>query len=146
MKYRQMTEEDLKVVVEMNIDYYNNVEDCEWTFEKNYKRNHQVFSMEDSYCLVQEEDNGKLVGSIVGYIKEFEDITGYYLEEIVIARDSQNKGYGTAFLMELEKRLREKGVVHIDLSSVNDDMHKHFYNKLGYYEADNFSMMGKFFD
>ena len=141
-----MTEADLKLVVEMNIDYYNNVEDSCWTYDKCYKRVYQVFSMEDSYCMVQLDDDGKLVGSIVGFIKEFDDITGYFLEEIVIARDSQNKGYGTAFFQELENRLKEKGIVHIDLMSVNDEMHRHFYKKLGLYEADNFAVMGKFFE
>ena len=49
MKYREMTENDLQYVVEKNIEYYNTVEDCCWTYEKAYKRIHQVLTMEDKH-------------------------------------------------------------------------------------------------
>ena len=48
MNYRMMAEKDLECVVERNIEYYNTVENCCWTFEKAYKRIHQVLTMEDS--------------------------------------------------------------------------------------------------
>ena len=49
MKYRLMTENDLEYVVEKNNEYYNNVEGCCWTYEKDYKRIYQVLTMENSW-------------------------------------------------------------------------------------------------
>ena len=144
MNYRIMTENDLKYVVEKNNEYYNNVEGCCWTYEKAYKRIHQVFTMEDSMCMVQMDCNDTITGYLMGYFKEFDDIRGFFLEEIVIFTDYQGNGYGTDFLKKLEEVTRENNVSIIELNSVNDEKHKHFYSKLGFYEATNFVMMGKF--
>lgn len=146
MKYRVMTEPDMEQIVNKYIEYYNSAEDCCWTYEKAYKRIHQVLTTEDSLCMIQMDDYGDIVGYLMGYYKEFDDITGYFLEEIVIFSGKQNMGYGTAFLQELERVLTENGVACIELNSVNDEQHKHFYSKMGFYEAKNFTMMGKFFD
>ena len=40
----------------------------------------------------------------MGYFKQYDDIKGYTLEEILIATEYQNKGYGSALLKELKKR------------------------------------------
>lgn len=144
MNYRIMTEQDLEYVVTKNIEYYNTVEDCCWTYEKAYKRIHQVLTMEDSMCLVQTDDRDAITGYLMGYFKEFDDIRGYFLEEIVIFKGFQGKGYGTDFLKNLEQEVKKNGASIIELNSVNDDMHKQFYSKLSFYEVKNFVMMGKF--
>ncbi len=146
MKYRIMTEHDLKNVVEKNIEYYNTVEDCCWTYEKAYKRIHQVLTMEDSMCMVQTDEDGNITGYLMGYFKEYDDIRGYYLEEIVIFMGHQGKGYGTDFLKNLEQVVRENDASIIELNSVNDEKHKKFYTGAGFYQANNFVMMGKFME
>jgi len=146
MHYRLMTEQDLDHVVEKNIEYYNTVEDCCWTYEKAYKRIHQVLTMEDSMCMIQFDGNNTITGYSMGYFEEFDDITGYFLEEIVIFKGFQGKGYGTDFIKALEQKVHNNGASIIELNSVNDDMHKHFYSKLSYYETKNFVMMGKFLE
>ena len=144
MNYRLMNEEDMEDVVNKYVDYYNSEEDCCWTYEKAYKRIHQVLTIEGSLCLVQTDEKNEITGFIMGYYKEFDDITGYYLEEIVIFSGNQNKQYGTDFLKELEERLKSSNVSYMELSSVNDEHHRHFYLKSGFYEANNFVLMGKF--
>ena len=144
MNYRLMTEQDLAYVVEKNIEYYNTVEDCCWTYEKAYKRIHQVLTMEDSMCMVQLDDNNSITGYLMGYFKEFDDIRGYFLDEIVIFKGFQGKGYGTDFIKILEQEVSKNCASIIELNSVNDEMHKHFYSKLDFYETKNFVMMGKF--
>ena len=146
MNYRLMTEQDLAYVVEKNIEYYNTVEDCCWIYEKAYKRIHQVLTMEDSMCMVQLDDNDSITGYLMGYFKEFYDIRGYFLDEIVIFKGFQGKGYGTDFIKVLEQEVSKNGASIIELNSVNDEMHKHFYSKLYYYETKNFVMMGKFLE
>ncbi len=146
MNYRLMTEQDLEYVVQKNIEYYNSVEDCCWTFEKAYKRIHQVLTIEDSMCMVQMDDDNNITGYLMGYFKEFDDIRGYFLEEVVIFKEFQGKGYGTDLMKTLEQEVRKNDASIIELNSVNDEMHKHFYSKLSYYETKNFVMMGKFLE
>lgn len=102
-------------------------------------------SIEDSECFVQ-YDNGEMTGFVMGYYKEYDDLKAYFLEEIVIFAEYQNKGYGAAFMAELERIVRNNGVEHIKLISVNDEHHMHFYKKMGFYAASNLAMMGKHFE
>ena len=145
MHYKKLTEENIYSVVNAYVDYYNNHEDGCWTYEKAYKRIHQVMTIEDAECFVQ-YDNGNMTGFVMGYYKEFDDLKAYFLEEIVIFAQYQNKGYGAAFMKELERVVRENGVEHLELISVNDEHHMHFYKKLGFYAASNLAMMGKHFN
>ena len=46
---------------------------------------------------------------------------------------------------EVERRAREHGAEHLDLISVNDEHHIHFYTFFGMYQADNLKIMGKHF-
>lgn len=145
MKYIKLTEENIELVVRNYIDYYNSYEDGCWTYEKAYKRIHKVMTIEDSECFVQ-YDNDNMTGFVMGYYKEFDDLKAYFLEEIVIFTEYQNKGYGAAFMEELERIVRNNGVEHIELISVNDEHHMHFYKKMGFYAASNLAMMGKHFE
>ncbi len=111
MKYVELSEKNLDSVIRKYIDYYNSCEEGCWTYEKAYKRIHQVMTM----------------------------------EEIVIFSNYHNQGYGTALLMELERITRNNGAEHIELISVNDEHHMHFYKNQGFYSAGNLTMMGKHF-
>ena len=102
-------------------------------------------TIEDSDCFIQ-YDNENMTGFVMGYYKEYDDLKAYFLEEIVIFEEYQNKGYGVAFMTELERVVRNNGVEHIELISVNDEHHMHFYKKMGFYEASNLAMMGKHFE
>ena len=102
MEYVRLTEENIEEVVRNYVAYYNNCEEGCWTYEKAYKRIHQVMTIEDSECFVQYDD-GKMTGFVMGYYKEFDDLKAYFLEEIVIFAEYQNKGYGAEFMKELEK-------------------------------------------
>lgn len=144
MEYIKLTGENIDSVVKLYVDYYNNREDGCWTYEKAYKRIHQVMTIEDAECFVQYDD-GKMSGFVIGYYKEFDDLKAYFLEEIVIFAEFQNKGYGASLMEELERVVRENGVEHLELISVNDEHHMHFYKKLGFYVASNLVMMGKHF-
>ena len=145
MEYIKLTENNLDKVVRNYVEYYNTCEDGCWTYEKAYKRIHQVMTIEGAECMVQ-YDGENMTGFVMGYYKEFDDLKAYFLEEIVIFAGFQNKGYGSAFLEEVERVIKEKGAEHVELISVNDEHHMHFYKKLGYYAASNLAMMGKHFE
>ncbi|MBE6783580.1 MAG: GNAT family N-acetyltransferase [Ruminococcaceae bacterium] len=142
MQYRIMTEDDIQKIVPLYIEYYNNNEDGDWTQETTYKRIHQVWSHEDSYCLIL-ENNEIILGFAMGYFEQYDDCFAYDLVEIVVSTKLQNQGIGTQFMNELEKRVEEKGAMLIQLQAVNDDYHNHFYGKLGYKDAKNLILKTK---
>ena len=137
-----MSEEDINNVVPLYIEYYNNNEDAEWTTETTFKRIHQVWSREDSYCLIWENKNG-IVAFAIGYFEQYDDCFAYDLVEIVVTTQLQNKGYGTVFMKQLEDCIKKEGAMLIQLQSVNDDLHNHFYGKLGYKDASNLVLKTK---
>lgn len=80
----------------------------------------------------------------MGYIKEYDDLKSYFLEEIVIFNEYQNKGLVGLFLKELESHLLEMDVSLIELMSVNDEKHRHFYEKFSFAKGANLMIMSKF--
>lgn len=142
MKVREMTIADIEAVLPMYISYYNEQEDGCWTKETAGKRIHQVLSMEGAYSLLL-EDNDSVLGFVMGYFKQYDDIVGYTLEEIIIAYEYQNKGIGSDLLNQLEQRVKEKGAACVELQAVNDEYHERFYGKTGYHNAKNFVLKVK---
>lgn len=144
MEYRPFTLEDLPRTAKLYVDYYNAYEDGEGTIETTTKRIHQVMTREDAFGLLL-EDKGRLLGFAMGYFEQYDDCQAYDLIEIVVAGERQNQGLGTAFMRELERRVREKGAMLIQLQSVNDAKHEHFYDKLGFKDAKNLVLKTKMF-
>ena len=145
MFIREMGIEDIPAVLPLYISYYNGHENSCWNEDTAGKRIHQVLSMEDSYGLILENGNGVL-GFAMGYFKQYDDIVGYTLEEIVIAYEYQNKGVGSMLLRELEANVKEGGASCVELQAVNDDKHERYYGKAGYHDAKNFVMKVKWFE
>lgn len=143
MNYRTMSQSDILTAAHLYMDYYNTYEDGEWTEETTYKRIHQVWSREDSYCLVL-ENCGTMIGFAMGYMEQYDDLVAYDLVEIVVEKSYQGQGIGTQFLLELERQAREQGASMVQLQSVNDEMHRYFYEKLGYRDARNLVLKSKF--
>ena len=142
MEYRPFTLEDLPRTAKLYVDYYNAYEDGEGTIETTTKRIHQVMTREDAFGLLL-EDKGRLLGFAMGYFEQYDDGFAYDLIEIVIAAELQNKGLGTEFMKELEKRVKDKGAMLIQLQAVNDEFHAHFYENLGYRNVSNFVLKTK---
>ena len=143
--YREMSLGDVERVIHLYIGYYNTCEDGEWTEETAGKRIRQVLGMDGGWGLLLEDEEGP-AGFVMGYFKQYDDLMSFILEEIVIERTRQGKGLGSALLGETEKRVRELGAAGIELSSVNDEMHAHFYGKAGYGDAKNFVQKVKWFN
>ena len=143
MHYRIMSKSDICRVIPLYMEHYNIYEDGEWTEETTYKRIHQVWSREDSLCLIL-EDETDTVGFVMGYFEQYDDLKAYDLVEIVIAHEHQGSGHGTAFMLELERWVRELGGAMIQLQAVNDAMHNQFYGKLNYRDCNNLVLKSKF--
>lgn len=142
MDYRIMTEADIPLAAPLYMAYYNEKEEGEWTAQTVHKRLHQVLSREDSYCLVLESGQ-RIIAFAMGYFEQYDDGFAYDLVEIVVASDDQNQGIGTKFMEELERRVKAEGAMLIQLQSVNDAFHEHFYGKLGFRTASNLVLKTK---
>ena len=136
MTCRMMTEGDIDRVVPLYIDHYNTYEEGQWTRETTYKRIHQVWSREDSLCMILER-GGETLGFVMGYFEQYDDLQAYDLVEIVIAHAHQGRGIGTLLMGLIEEKVKELGGAMIQLQAVNDEMHAHFYGKLGYKDTRN---------
>lgn len=97
MEIREMRKTDIASVIPIYLDYYNNCEDGCWTIEKAQRRINQVVCMEDAYSLILENE-GNVIGFAMGYFKQYDDIIGYTLEEILIASPYQHQGIGSWLL------------------------------------------------
>lgn len=146
MQITEMNIEDIDLVLPLYIEYYNNYEDGCWTKESAKKRIKQVLTIDDSFSLIMRDDNDVVCGFVMGYFKQYDDIVGYTLEEIIISYAHQNKGLGSILLATLEAKVKESGASCIELQAVNDEMHEKFYGKLGFSNAQNFVMKVKWFD
>ncbi len=142
MRLRELTPEDIPALLPLYLDWYNGHEGGCWTEETAEKRICQVLTIRDAYGLLLEE-NGRPIGFAMGYFKPYDDLTGYTLEEIVIAGDRQGMGLGSRLLGELEARVKARGAACVELQAVADEMHEHYYGKAGYQNAKNFVMKVK---
>ncbi len=136
-----MQSKDIDKVVAFYIDYYNNDGGC-WTRETAFKRINQIFTRQDSYCILLENEE-QITGIAIGYFTQYDDIVVYDLVEIVVAAEFQNKGIGTQIMLEIECRLKKAGASLIQPTAVNDEMHEHFYGKLGYKKSTKIISMSK---
>lgn len=137
-----MTEYDLNQVVTLYMDHYNLYDDGMWTTETTYKRIHQVLTREDSLCMLLEY-NDNIIGFVMGYLEQYDDIQAFDLVEILIAHAFQGQGLGTLFMKEIENTAKELGASMIQLCAINDKMHNHFYEKLGYKNCNNLILKSK---
>ena len=142
MTCRTMAERDIDRVVPLYIEYYNTYEDGAWTTKTTYKRIHQAWSREDSLCMILERDS-EVLGFVMGYFEQYDDIQAYDLVEIVIAHEHQGKGIGTQFMGLIEAKVKELGGAMIQLQAVNDEMHNRFYGKLNYQNCNNLILKSK---
>ena len=139
---RMMAESDIERVIPLYMEHYNTYDEGQWTFVTTYKRIHQVWSREDSLCMILEW-GGEVIGFVMGYNEQYDDIAAYDLVEIVIKHEHQGKGIGTAFMELVEARVKELGGAMIQLQAVNDEMHERFYGKLGYRNCKNLVLKSK---
>lgn len=145
MQIEVMTLNDIEAVIPLYTDYYNNYEGGCWTETTAKRRIQQVLKIEDSYSLIMRDAGGEIYGFVMGYYKQYDDIIGYTLEEILISHKHQNQGLGSILLAELESKVKAAGASCVELQAVKDEMHERYYSKAGYHDAQNFLLKVKWF-
>ncbi len=144
MEIKDLDISNINDAAKLYVEYYNNNEGSAWTFDKAYARIHKIVKVENSYSICIYKENC-LIGFIMGFIRTYDDLLSYYLDEILVSKDEHNKNVGSMLIDKLEEELKKKNISMIELISVNDEMHKHFYeDKHGFYLATNHVCRGKF--
>lgn len=136
MKYnfKELTVECLEELIKRYISYYNS-EDGKWTYNLAKKRLEQIFLTPDFYGIGL-YNKFELLGFAIGWFKQFDDIQLFYLEEILVFKEYQNKGFGSIILKELESSVKRRGAQKINLLTTYEDKHQNFYSRLGYKKSD----------
>lgn len=135
LTYKEYKEQYLDKMINSYMDYYN-AKGGSWTYDRAYKRIHQIASMEDSVIILQFAKK-EFTGFLMGYFKHFDDSVGFFLEEILVFSDFQGKGCGTAFLSHLKSELKKRDCSWIELLTTTGDQHQNFYSKNGYSKSSN---------
>jgi len=141
MNIRIIEKEDLDRLVTFYIDYFN-TEGDNWTHEIAYKRLHQMWNVDDHINLIAEQNN-MICGFLMGYLEWFDDGPYFHISEILVNRNYQNKKVGRTLMLDAEKMAKGAGATVATLETLNDDMHEHFYGKLGYSSKGNFAFKMK---
>lgn len=139
--YREMIKEDISKVTPLYKEYWNSTGD-NWNDSHVYRRIWQVLGSPDSFCLIAENED-KAVGFAMGRFESFYDITCYDLVEVIIAKEFQSMGIGSELMKELEAQVNQKGASVIQLICEKDQMHEHFYSKLGYIDSKKLAFKSK---
>lgn len=84
-----------------------------------------------TYGLFEDE---KLIGVSMGHIKHWYSGTEYCIDELCIRTDKQGNGIGTYFVKEIERGIKEIGLVQIFLQTENNVPAYGFYQKNGFHE------------
>lgn len=100
-----------------------------WTRETASRRIGQFMDTASAFGLAMEE-NGAVIAFILGQFESYYDGTRFYIQEFCCAR--QGGGYGTALMAELERQLKEQGVVRTYLMTIHGDATEGYYNRRGY--------------
>lgn len=79
-------------------------------------------------------DGGELIGVSMGHIRHWYSGTEYCIDEFCIKTDRQGTGAGTYFLKEIEKAMKEIGLVQIFLQTEKNVPAYRFYEKNGFWE------------
>ena len=133
-KFKELELEDLDILIDKYIIYYND-EGGKWTYDLAKRRLEQIFLTPYFYGIGLYSES-ELVGFTVGWFKEFDNLELFYLEEILVFKEYQNKGFGTKILQEVESLVKKKGAQKIDLSTTYEDDHQRFYSRLGFKKSD----------
>ena len=126
--------QDLDTLINKYIIYYND-EGGRWTYNIAKIRLEQNF-LTPSFYGVGLYDKSELLGFAIGCFKQYDDLLIYYLEEILVFKEYQNKGLGTKLLQELEFLVKKQGAEKINLSTTNEKKHQKFYSRLGFEKSD----------
>lgn len=126
-----LTEKDLEIFAVSYAEYFN-AEGDNWTYERAYRRLHQMWNIEDGIGL-KAVCGDKICGILLGHLNWFDDATDLYIQEVLVLREYQSCGIGSRLIKEAEQWGKIRGAMCAFLETISDSRHEKFYGQLGYH-------------
>ena len=114
----------------------------EWTTESAYNRLTDILTSPNFIGVYYEEDK-EIKAAIFGNCEHWFEGMHYNLKEMFVSAELQGSGIGSKLLKHLEERLRKLGVVEIFLFTSKGNKTSYFYEKNGFSELEDMTMMAK---
>lgn len=137
LTFKPLQLSDIHLLATGYVQYFNIEEQATWTIKTASRKLDQLINRIDmiGFILYQDET---IIGFSIGQLIQFDDGIVFELNEILIYKQFQNQGYGSLLLEKMEKEAIQNGAFRVQLFSINDDEHHHFYNlKHKYQDASN---------
>lgn len=136
MEIRLIQEEDLNIILPIFIEEWSRAPyDEKWTEKTARLRLIEILqsSSQTSLCILI--DN-KIIGFAFCRLITWFDGKHGVIEEMIIKKQFQNQGLGTALINAVEENFKRKAVVQIDLLSILGSHAFSFFNKYNFRECD----------
>lgn len=135
--------EDLNEMVNIYIDAFNNEPwNDQWTNKTARERLNNMINDSGFYGIKIKRGND-ICGFILGHEEVFYDRKIFNIKEFCTNRKYQGNGYGKKLILEMEKKIKGKGIEKIMLMTIRDIKAEGFYLRRGYQTYEELVIMGK---
>ncbi|UOQ91849.1 GNAT family N-acetyltransferase [Halobacillus shinanisalinarum] len=132
---RLLTENDLTAASKVFTEVFSSEPwDEPWCYETAYKRFKDIRDTPGYIGIGYFNASGQMIGFLVGNEEQWAKNRNFYINEICVLSDTQQKGIGTGLLEYLRKVLSGKGVSSAYLTTERGlGMPESFFTKNGFY-------------
>lgn len=100
----------------------------QWNQERAVRRVQAILGNYQSIGLVAEDD-GVIVGGLLGFVDPYADEDFFYVSEIFVVPEYRKHGIGKNLLKEFEEEIKKQGISVVQLMSIEPN--EVFYGKCG---------------
>ena len=129
MQYRIYKEAEIEGLASaMSKAYSEEPWNEQWNQERAVRRVQAILGNYQSIGLVAEDD-GVIVGGLLGFVDPYADEDFFYVSEIFVVPEYKKHGIGKNLLKELEEEIKKQGISVVQLMSIEPN--EVFYGKCG---------------
>ena len=129
MQYRMYKESDIEgLATAMSKAYSDEPWNEQWSSERAIRRVQAIVGNYQSIGLAA-EDEGVIVGGLLGFVDPYADEDFFYVSEIFVVPEYKKQGIGRNLIRKLEEEIKKRGISVVQLMSIEPN--EVFYGKCG---------------